>query len=185
MFLFKKTMSEDRFLEILLKGQLKIEGIVKDEFKKNYDSPTDMFRFHLEVTIFSLWLMTISLNSPNSKFLDRLRDAVCDRLDDQISFASCYPGRRNLPETIDQRYQNYFEAFRMWQQNPQSGHIIGSVMFEYIHNQFGLFSLREEIPEVGDIEAMNTFNLFAILFKKNLEFIESLRKKFKIKSLEA
>ena len=90
-----------------------------------------------------------------------------------------------MPETIDQRYHNYFEAFRMWQQNPQSGHIIGSVMFEYIHNQFELFSLREEIPEVGDIEAMNTFSLFAILFQKNLEFIESLRKKFKIKSLEA
>ena len=127
--------------------------------------------------------MIISLPFQNSKLVDRLHDAVGDRLDAQGGFL--YSGRQNLLEKIDERYQSYFEAFRMWRQNPESGHMIGSVMVEIIHKRTRGFSLKDEFPQVGDIEAMNAFILFSSLFQSNLEFIVKLKKKYKIGSLEA
>ena len=78
------------------------------------------------------------------------------------------------------RYQNYFEAFNMWRENPQNGHMIGTAMIETIKNNNPNFSFDQGIPLVGDLEVMQAFILFMSVFTLHLKSMEKLNKKYKI-----
>ena len=189
MSLFKKKLSEDQLLETLLGVHLETRKHVGEKFEANFGRGDKVVVPNFEVVIFTSWLMALSLPQQNSNFLERLHIAIRDWYVAR-GLEGHFVNREHWLETIDERFQVYFEAFRMWQQNPQHGYIIGEVMVSHIHNQYPVYSVEELEDlkgsglEVNDVKAMVAFEIFSTIFQTNLEFIGKLKKEYKIKALE-
>ncbi len=164
--LFKNNLSAKEFIDYLLldardytikqtmaffKNRLGYQGKDKD--------------LELEATIFSLWLLTISLPPQNNELRDLLHDTYCEhaRLDS--------PKKRLFYEAVDKRYKIYYEAFDIWQNNPQQGEILGAVIIEIIKNKNPNFSLKEYLPSVDAIEAFEAVRLITELFERNFKTV--------------
>lgn len=175
MFKFKKKISQEEFVNLLLKIRYEIEQSIIKSFNENFGYSGEEKKLMFESRIFSLWIITIALPPTSNELKDSLHDKLCKylELDNEI--------KQFFFKEIDKRYKNYFTAFDMWQKNPQSGHMIGTVMIETIKNQNPNFYLKEKIPIVGDTEALEAFMLFSKLFELTLKMIGETKKKYKVR----
>ncbi len=172
---FKKKITREMYVEILLGLMKDIIKVVGDEFNNGFGMRHENPSSLKEATIFSLWIMTISLPPGDDNIRDMLHDEVAK------SFAPLFEVTEDeILIEIDKRYRNYFEAFNMWQRNPQNGHMIGSAIIEMIINDNPDFSFNQSIPQVSDLEAMKAFNIFMMVFTLHLKSIEKLNKKVKL-----
>lgn len=175
--MFKKKISQNEFADILLEIRYEIEQLCIKAFNENFDYKNEKNKLIYEARIFSLWIVTITLPPSSNQLKDILHDKLCDylKLEDKI--------KEFFFLEIDKRYKNYFAAFKMWQNNPQSGHMIGTVIVETIKNQNPDFSLDEIIPVVDGDEALDAFMLFSKLFEITIEMIGEIKQKYKINNL--
>ena len=173
--MFKKKISQEEFVKLLLKIRSEIEASAIKAFNENFEYNGDKEKLKYEAMIFSLWIVTLSTPPDKPEIKDMLHG----------SFSEMYWGaKENKPlfEQIDKRYRNYYEAFNMWQRNPESGHMIGTVMIEIIKNQNPDFSLSKEIPSSDATEVLKAFALFGELFKFSLKMVGEIMKKYKIEN---
>ena len=170
--LFKKKLSTKEFIDyLLLDTRAYTVKQTIDFFKNRLGYKGEDRYLELEANIFSLWLLTISLPPQNNELRDLLHDTYCKQV--QLD-----PQEKKLfYEEVDKRYKIYFEAFNIWQKNPQSGHIMGGVLIEIIKNKTSNFSLKEYLPLVGANEALEAFILFGELFKLNLKIVGRIKNK--------
>ena len=172
---FKKKLSPVEFIDyLLLDARDHTRKQIIDFFKNRLGYQGQDKYLEFEATIFSLWLLTISLPPQNNELRDLLHDAYCKhaQLDSQE--------KKLFYEEVDKRYKIYFEAFDMWQNNPQRGDVLGGVIIEIIKNKNPNFSLKEYLPIVGINEALETHILFGELFKLNLNIVGEIKKKFRL-----
>ncbi|MEE9215327.1 MAG: hypothetical protein V3U54_11145 [Thermodesulfobacteriota bacterium] len=176
MGLFKKKISLDEYVDILLKAQLELEKYMLQEFHNTFEYQGEDERLKFEVRILSLWLIT--LFHPSEKLRDKIHDTYCE------SIGISQETKDMFYKDIEQRYKNYFTAYSMWQKNPQSGHIIGTAIVETIKNQNPYFSLEKgPIPITGDTDAFNGFLFFELFFNVIVKQIVKLKKKVIVKGL--
>ncbi len=190
---FKKKIAKDVYVEILLGLMEKFSKVMSNDFNNEFpfqfDTPVGTPATVKEVNtvlsrakekqIFSLWILTISLPPGDNELRDILHDAFLETGAGQ-SILGDNQDEDEMFAAIGIRYQNYFEAFNMWQKNPQNGHMIGTAMIETIKNNNPNFSFDQGIPLVGDLEAMQAFSLFMTVFTLHLKSMEKLDKGFKI-----
>lgn len=123
MVLLKKNITKDQFVDFFLEIRSRIEKEVIKFFKDDLEYKGDEKKLQYEAMIFALWLTTLGTPPNNKEIKDMLHSAF---------FLKYWGVENNEPllKQIDKRYKNYYAAFNMWQRNPQSGHMIGSVMIE-------------------------------------------------------
>lgn len=176
--MFRKKISQEKFIDLLLEVKYKIEQLFIKAFKKDlfFDYNGTEKELIFEARILSLWIVTLSIPPTDDNLKDMLHDKLCKYLgtDDKT--------KQYFFEEIDKRYKNYYKAFDMWQKNPQRGDMVGTVIIETIKNQNPDFSLSKKMPLVGDIEALMAFELFGKLFQLSLKMVGEIKKKYKIEN---
>lgn len=174
--LFKKKLTLEQFVDSLLLIRMRVEEEVIQSFEEDFEYQGEAQKLKYEARLFALWLITLC-TPPKTEIKDQLHHAFYEYLgiDDST--------KEFLSEELDKRYKNYYAAFEMWQKNPGSGHMIGSVMLEIIKNQNSDFSLKDHLPLVGAFEALQATTLFGSLFKASLDSIGNLKKEYKVNHL--
>ena len=171
-----KKFTVQEFVDLLLEMRSRIEKNGTEIFKRSEDFGFngDEEVLEEEMRFFSLWIITLA-SPPNRKIKDMLHDKFQKKY---------YKNKReSLFKSIDKRYQNYYKAFNLSQENPSNSHIIGSVMVEIILNQNSNFSLDNEVPTVSDLKSNKAFNFFHSSFKSIMEEIKRIRKDYEIDHL--
>ena len=186
---FKKKITQDLYIEILDRMCEKIGSIVAEEFQneieKSNNTPNVTEKINIakernaEIQFFSLWIITVSLPPENNALRIALYESFVDRPNGPNIFEYCEERDDKFVE-IDWRNQNYYHAFNIWRENPQSGHMIGTAMIEMIKNLNSDFLFDEGIPLVSDIEATKAFILFSKVFTLTLQSMEQLNGEVRI-----
>jgi len=172
MSLFKKKISKEYYVSLLLTVNKMTEQSLMEAFKTDFGYSGEVEHLEYEMRIFSLWILTLSLPPSRYEFRDLIHEKI---------FLKMEPKHRDMfYEEFDKRYRNYFEAYNMWQKNPAGGQTLGAVIIETIINKNPDFSLKEYLPSVGAIEALQAFTLFVESFKPTIELIGEIEKKYKI-----
>jgi len=171
----KKEISQDVFIDMLLEIRHEVEIQIIDLFREKFQDTGDEKKFIFEIRIFSLWILTISLPKMSNELLDTLHNRICEQLGMSDHYKKLY-----LKE-ISNRYENYYIAFNMWNNNPQNGHMIGTAMIEIINNQNSKFVSNKTFPLIGADDALIAFIIFGESFKVTMNMIREVKKKYIIK----
>jgi hypothetical protein len=157
--MFKKKMSKEDAVDMLLEIRSRIEKLTIKAFHENLNYNGDEKKLQYEAMIFSLWLITLSLPSRTYRIKKMLH----------YTFSWEYSGIKDndqLFEEIYKRYDIYHGAFDIWKKDRQQDkQILGAVMVEIMKNQNSDFSLDEITSLVDPVEASKAFILFSSLVK--------------------
>ena len=175
MFGKKKASVEDlvtTMLDLPRSSYQEVANRFKDAF--NYSGNVAMLEF--EVLVFYLWVVIASLPPLYHPYRQLIIKKFCERFEDDSE------KRKVLYDEINERYSNYFEAFYMWLNNPRSGGTLGSVIVETVINQNRNCSPKKHLPMVGATEALLASTIFITEYKRTLNTLGKIEKKFKIVS---
>ena len=175
MKLFRKKISKDEFIELMLELRYEIEKSSTLYFKEELDCHENEKRLKFEIMIFSLWIVTTLMPSGKAEMKDLLHDKFSEKHWGQIA--------KSLFEEIDKRYTQYYKAFEMWQQNPQNGHMIGSVMIEMIKKHNTDFSLYDRFPLSDGNDCLKAFILWGKLVEHSSSVIEEIKRRYNLKDI--
>ena len=176
MWFKKKSMTKQEYVDFLLDIRSEIETLAIESFQQVFEVNDVDGKFKYEIMIFTLWIVTLCTPPKN----DDIKDLM------HRDFSWKYWGTTQndlLFKNIDARYKNYYAAYSLWQQNPQSGHVLGTVIVEIVKNKNPSFSLSEKIPVVSDTAALEAFSLFNFLLETCLKTIHKLSKKYNVAEL--
>ena len=174
MGLFKGKLKLDKFLELLLEARMHIDNKLQALiFDNGFEGDKQLL--NLDTTIFSLWM--ISLTLPSKKHKDLMHEKICNQF--RISENEI----KIFYEEIKKRYSNYYYAYNKWVENPQNSLLLGSVITETIVNQNSNFSIQETLPYTDFMVNMEMFAFFADNFKIILNVISEMKKKYRIPAL--
>jgi len=163
----KKNLTLNEYFNALLEQRMLIDKSLKNHIKEETNFSGNENLLNLEVKIFSLWLISLTIKERALK--DMFHQQFCNDVGlDKIQIQIFY-------QQIKIRYDNYNFAYSCWAKNPRSGNILGSVMTETIVNQNPDFSAQEKLPMTdGDIDlGMAVF--FSIWLKNTLDFIIKIK----------
>jgi hypothetical protein len=166
----RKTLTISEYLDALLDQRMLIDKSLKEHVKEKTNFSGDEELLNLEAKIFSLWLISLTIDERELK--DMFHKRYCNTLGlDRIQIPMFY-------QQIKIRYDNYNYAFNCWAKDPRSGYILGGVMTEIIVNQNPNFSTQGKLPMTDcDIDmGMNVF--FSLWFKSTLDFLIKLKENF-------
>lgn len=175
MKLFRRKLTLDELLDALLDVRIKIDKGLQDYVKEKTDFSGDEQLLNLETKIFSLWV--ISLTIPSKEYKNMLHQKLCDDIGLEENEIQLFY------QEIGKRYANYHYAYNKWVANPKSGSLLGSVITETVVNQNADFSIQDTLPYTDGLTNMEMFSFFGESFKNTLEFIEYLKKEYKIPDL--
>lgn len=166
----KKNLTISEYLDILLEQRKLIDKSLKEHVTERTNFSGNEELLNLEVKIFSLWLISLTIDERELK--DMFHQRYCNTLGlDRIQIPMFY-------QEIKIRYDNYSYSFNCWAKDPRSGYILGGVMTEIIVNQNPNFSAQEVLPITDcDIDmGMNMF--FSLWFKSTLDFLIKIKENY-------
>ena len=166
----KKNLTISEYLDVLLEQRMLIEKTLKEHVKEETDFAGDEKLLNLEVIIFSLWLISLTINERELKemFHQRFCNEVgLNRIQTQMFY-----------EQIKIRNDNYNYSFSCFAKNPRSGHVLGGVMTEIIVNQEPNFSAREKLPMTDGVIDMGMAMFFSLWFKNTLDFLITIKENY-------
>lgn len=161
----KKKMSKYEFAEGIL--QLQSEWAKKwTEIFRNTINVKGNEIIEVEANILALFILTISI--PNNNIRDIMHDKFCEGLAN---------GGRGFLEYLSSNYEKYFQAFNVWQKNPQQGSAIPRTIIAVLND-----SVEDEIS-LGMLEEPMLFAEFMEMFKSTLGFIKKVKDDYEVDGL--
>lgn len=166
----KKNLTMSEYLDALLEQRMLIDKSLIEHVTERTNFSGDEKLLNLEVKIFSLWLISLTINERELK--DMFHQRFCNTLGlDRIQIPMFY-------QQIKIRYDNYNYSYNCWAKNPRSGHILGGVMTEIIVNQNPDFSAQEKLPMTDCDIDMGMAMFFSLWFKNSLDFIVGIKENY-------
>ena len=166
----RKNLTISEYLDILLEQRMLIDKTLKEHVKEETDFDGDEKVLNLEAIIFSLWLISLTIDERELK--EMFNQRFCNEVGlDRIQMQNFY-------ELIKIRYDNYNYSFNCYAKNPRSGHILGGVMTEIIVNQNPNFSANEKLPMTDCVIDMGMAMFFSLWFNSTLDFILKIKENY-------
>lgn len=173
MNLFKKKLSYDSYLEMLISEAIRIkEDFKKEILESNPKANIEVMEF--DTLIFGLWVVSLYLDS--KKIKDDFYDLAFNKYltDEQIT--------SRYINTIELKYKNLFYAHNIWVKDAQAGIMAGDILYRmFVNQQEDLDAENLDLLEnPGIFKATSYFTFFATILKISLMFKEYIQKNYKI-----